>query len=140
MNIIHFIRMFLHKLNLGGPPASKPSFLVQSTSPVPPRWRKIRFLSPQNFAEYFGQFEAREHNVRAFFYLHSPQFWIDPTQPPLNFWKKYPTMSSAKLLHVFGKYNYSNWILIFNIGRSSKVFQLFYNMAKNHWKPIWKQL
>ena len=34
--------------------------------------------------------------------------------------------------------NSSDWI--YNIGRGSKMFQFLYDMAKDYWKPVWKQL
>ena len=45
-----------------------------------------------------------------------------------------PTQFNVFLVNIF-----RDWSFIFNIGRGSKMFQFLYNMAKNHWKPVWKQ-
>ena len=50
------------------------------------------------------------------------------------------------LMYGFLVNSFSNWIFIFHIKRDSRMFQFLYNiqflynMAKNHWKHVWKQL
>ena len=77
---------------------------------------------------------------------------IMTTPPPKSdhshsgFLNKVPSLPRYNLMYGFLVNSFSNWIFIFHIKRDSRMFQFLYNiqflynMARNHWKHVWKQL
>ena len=81
--------------------------------------------------------------------MYSTFFWFELISTVIlihtafDFRKKYPFVLACLLTLsniFFLVNNFSDWIFIFNIGRDSKMLQFLYNLAKNHWSPVWKQL